>query len=307
MRAVPILCALFVAMRSFAATHSFEFVAEHLPEAAMDNRYATLPLWDERADAVRSWQRSVQGGFARTSAGGFSLDGPMASLAFRKSLGDRWSLLALGFFDELKFSGGNDRRPLEVLFADAPLTLPADALFTDLRGRARDMGAGLALGLKSSAGWFGEKQWMFGVLWQRMRLQDYRAQYQVLSGPSAGAIGFADYSADYAHLTPLLGLALPHHSGAWSWSPHFQFALPMPQRGFKGRIAGPGFDLSGDTEQAGKGKHFGDPSLTMGFDVTYEPWGLTLDIGSSLSQIWLERIVHKGISQNYAISASWRF
>src|SRR6185436_3655976 len=29
-----------------AASESFEFVAEHLPEAAMDNRFATLPLWN---------------------------------------------------------------------------------------------------------------------------------------------------------------------------------------------------------------------------------------------------------------------
>ena len=31
--------------RGVSATESIEFIAEHLPEIAMDNRYASLPLW----------------------------------------------------------------------------------------------------------------------------------------------------------------------------------------------------------------------------------------------------------------------
>jgi hypothetical protein len=72
-----------------------------------------------------------------------------------------------------------------------------------------------------------------------------------------------------------------------------------------GRVTGPGFDLSGDTETHGAGKHFGDPSITLGLDVTYEPWNLTLDAGSALSQALLEPLVHEGIGQNWVIELRW--
>ena len=75
----------------------------------------------------------------------------------------------------------------------------------------------------------------------------------------------------------------------------------------QGRIAGPGFDLSGDTASAGNGKHVGDVSLTLGLDITYLPWGLSVAAGSFVSQPLLESAVHKGINRNWVISMSKRF
>jgi hypothetical protein len=210
------------------------------------------------------------------------------------------------FFDELAFSGG-DQRPLETLFTVPPLSLPAEASFTGLTGTARHIGAGLALGERSAEGRLGEHEWLGGILWQRMALRDYRAAYEVLDGPSAGARGVVDYSGNYTHLTPFAGLALPRRAGAWAYTGHALFALPLPRRGVQGNITGPGFDLSGDTDAAGNGKHFGDASLTLGFDLTYLPWGLTLDLGSLLSQALLEPLAHKGIDRSWVISGSWRF
>ena len=45
LRIAASLVAPFMLAPAAAADHSFEFVAEHLPEVAMDNRFATLPLW----------------------------------------------------------------------------------------------------------------------------------------------------------------------------------------------------------------------------------------------------------------------
>ena len=73
------------------------------------------------------------------------------------------------------------------------------------------------------------------------------------------------------------------------------------------RLTGPGFDLQGDTDAAGHGKHFGDPSLALGIDATYEPWGLSVDLGSTLSQATLERLVHAGIDANWSLAFGWRF
>jgi len=61
-----------------AAEHSFEFVAEHLPEAAMDNRFATLPLWSGAATPAGQWQFTLQGALARTSAGARIFSRPAA-------------------------------------------------------------------------------------------------------------------------------------------------------------------------------------------------------------------------------------
>jgi len=84
-------------------------------------------------------------------------------------------------------------------------------------------------------------------------------------------------------------------------------AWPNPRRGVVGHIMGPGFDLRGDQEQAGAGAHFGDPSITLGFDVTYLPAHLTVDIGTLVTQALVEPVVHKGIETNLVISCLWRF
>ena len=294
-------------VRSPAAEHSIEFATEHLPEAAMNNRYATLPLWNAGPAPAGFGQFTVQGGFARTGSGELKLDGPMVSMAVSRRLNSQWSLHAFGFFDGLRFSGSSDQRPLDTVFTRTPLVLPAQTLFTDLGGTYRDIGAGVAFKLQKDQGWLGERQWVIGALYQRVELRDYRATYRVLEGPSSGATGFVDYSGDYSHLTPFAGIAFPRHFGSWDLTPHALLALPVPRRGFQGRITGPGFDLSGDTATAGNGKHFGDLSKTFGLGVTYKPWGLTLDLGSFVSQALLERVAHKGIDQNWLISASKQF
>ena len=116
-----------------------------------------------------------------------------------------------------------------------------------------------------------------------------------------------DYSGNYSHLTPFAGLAVPRHFGTWSISPHVLLAIPVPRRGIQGRITGPGFDLSGNTANTGHGKHFGDVSATFGLDITYGPWGLTLDLGSFVSQALLERVAHQGVNRNWVMSAQKRF
>ena len=59
--------------------------------------------------------------------------------------------------------------------------------------------------------------------------------------------------------------------------------------------------------KAGNGKHFGDISVTIGLDITYKPWALTMDVGSALSQALLERAIHKGVGQNWLLSVDKRF
>jgi hypothetical protein len=60
------------------------------------------------------------------------------------------------------------------------------------------------------------------------------------------------------------------------------------------------------TADSGNGKHFGDPSVTLGLDVTYRPAHLSLDIGTALTQQLLEPHVHRGVDSDWVLSVRWQ-
>jgi hypothetical protein len=292
---------------SCCAEHDLEFVAEHLPEVAMDNRYATLPVWGGSLHEAARWQVATQVAFSATEVGSLSLEGPMLSLALQRQLDDAWQLTTFGFYDELAFSAHRDFRPLQTLFApQTPIERPVDAMFSDLDGRTTHFGAGLALRHSATSEMFGDYRWLAGIQWERVALRDYSFGYEVLAGPQTGLSGHIDFDTDYDHVTPFAGFELPRDFGRWTLAFHTLLAYPLPRRGFVGHITGPDFDISGDTAGAGNGKHFGDPSVTLGLDLTYRPAGLTVDLGTMLSQWFLEPLVHRGIDQNILLSVTWR-
>lgn len=282
-----------------AGAESIEFVTEHLPEIAMDNRYASLPLWAPLG-------RSVTLSYARLRSGELSLKGPALAVGLNRRVGEAWTLGMFGFFDDLRFSGGPEQRPLDVSFARAvPLALPAAAEFTNLSGAVRHIGLGFALRRDSERWLLGKHQWTAGLLWQQLELRDYQLAYRVLNGARAGAMGNLDYSASYTHFAPFAGIAWPRDHVQWTFAPHVQIAMPLPRRGVIGRITGPNFELRGDAANVGNGKHFGDPSLTLGFDITYQPWHLTVDLGTTVTQYLLEPLTHEGVNQTLLISVRW--
>jgi len=282
-------------------------VAEHLPEVAMDNRYAALPLGAAARSASEStWQ--LAGGYMRVAAGELELAGPMIAASRSLQITRGWQLGVFGFVDELSFSGGPELRPLDPQFSnDIPLSLPADALYENFGGSALDAGLGALIKHNRDTSRLGPHAWFAGLVLQRMALVDYRADYRLLSGPDAGVTGTVDYSGDYDHLTPFAGLELERSWRSWSFEPRVLVAVPLPRRPVDGHITGPAFDVAGDTSAAGHGTHFGDPSLTLGLGITYEPYRLTLDLGSTLTQALLEPLIHKGIDQNWMAAFACRF
>jgi hypothetical protein len=289
------------------ATEDIEFVAEHLPEVAMDNRYATLPMWGV---ATLSGERTfgLQTGVASTTTGGLEIRGPLLSLGTLRALTDRWQLGGFVFYDLLGLHADRDDRDLQTLFAPStPIVRPVPAQFTNLNGTATDFGAGVFARLQVKEGLLGEHGWVGGVLWQRVALQDYRFDYRILTGPDAGTTGQIDFDAQYDHVVPFFGIQFPRGYHTWSTNAHFLFLYPIPRRGVVGHITGPGFDIHGDTEDVGNGKHFGDPSLAIGYNVTYEPLHLSVDLGALASQALLEPRVHRGIERNLLLSFSVSF
>jgi hypothetical protein len=286
---------LILAAAAAHAAHPIEYVAEHLPEVAMDNRYAVLPL-----DA------GVTVGYAHTRSQTLSIDGPMTAVSLRHQCGP-WAVTAFAFYDRLHLGSGVEHRPLDVLFTSGvPYQLPADAQFTGLSGSARDAGAGIALGHVAHLPVLHDFTWNAGLLWQSMSLTDYRFDYRILAGPDAGASGTLDYDATYRHLAPFVNLAWSRTRARWEISPHARFVLPLPKRGVAGHIKGAGFDLRGDQEASGHGAHFGDPSITLGLDLTYRPWNLGFDLGTAVSQYLVEPVIHAGVHRNLVLSVHWR-
>ena len=308
--AVAVLLAAFAT--GAAATESIEFVAEHLPEIAMDNRYASLPLWNacdtetSGGHPDRAFCPGIGVAYALTHSGTLSIDGPMFTLSLARPVGKGLRLTGFVFFDDLTLSSGVENRPLAVSFSGPPLTLPAAAQFTGLDGKARDAGFGLALNGSANISWFPGFEWSAGLLWQQFKLSDYRFDYLITEGPDAGTTGTLDYSATYSHISPFAGAAWPRVRGAWRYTPHVQLAIPLPRRGVEGRITGPAFDLQGSTADNGD-KPFGDPSVTIGFNITYVPWDLTVDFGSTITQALFEPLIHEGVKQNLMLSTHWTF
>lgn len=305
MKAVSCAVGLLLAYGSAAAKDDIEFVAEHLPEVAMDNRYATLPVWNATTASDR-WSFTAQAGLGQTAAGSLRIGGPMLAAAASRALSRRWSVTLLGFTDRLSLSGA-DERQLQTLFAPStPIARPVDARFEHLDGRMQHDGAGLSAATFSDRGWLGAHGWVAGVLFEQVKLSDYRWDFTILAGRSTGTRGHIDFDHDYRHVTPFLGLQLMRERGDWTFSPHALVALPLPRRGFAGHIATAQFDIRGDTADAGNGKHFGDPSVTLGLDVTYRPAHLSFDIGTAVTQRLLEPHIHKGVDSDWVISVHWQ-
>ena len=94
------------------ATESIEFVQEHLAEIAMDNRYATLPLWSQSsAEGDAHWQFAPQVAYAKTQTGELTIDGPMISMGASRQVGD-WKLTGFAFFDDLNLKPKRSTRSL---------------------------------------------------------------------------------------------------------------------------------------------------------------------------------------------------
>ena len=64
--------------------------------------------------------------------------------------------------------------------------------------------------------------------------------------------------------------------------------------------------MHGDTAEVGNGKHFGDPSVTLGLDITYQARASELRHRHGAVAGVLEPAIHKGIDTNWVLSVRWQ-
>ena len=282
-----------------------DYIAEHLPESAMDARFIALP-WP--ADRLRQgeWQTTVEGGYVDTAASFLTLDGPMIAASAAWSFRDGWALEGMGFYDALKISGSQGREILNPTFARPPLDLPESADFSNPRGDYLYTGAGLGLLWDQGSA---QDRWLTftaGVLWTRLELDGFRMDYEVAAGQSAGAKGILDHSCTNDYATPFVGLQQTRLIGErFSIAPRILAAAPLPKGDFTGRITGPGFDLGGKEATSGRGTNIGDPFVALGLEILHRPSGLGVDLGGAAYFAGAEGIVHKGVSRSLTLQIAW--
>ena len=292
-----------------AALENLDYVAEHLPEVAMDNRLATLPLWSAREFAQTEWRFTASAGFNSVGSRALRLDGEMLSVAIERVLNASWSVRAVAFDDAMRFSGvfGDALLNPTYLTSPPPLALPTTARFDALSGDAIHGGVGIAISRAIERGWLSGARLTAGLLWERQDLKNYRAAFTIIDGASAGASGSVDYSARYSFLTPFVGMQLRVQRHRWTIAPHWRYMVPLPGHGFVGEIAGSGFALSGDSGQSGFGKYVGDQLLTAGCTFIHMPSGISLELGATIAQYFLEPFTHNGVDKNFVVSIGIEF
>lgn len=293
-----------------ADPEDIDYIAEHLPEAAMNNRFLSLPFPIMGIDKGRK-EAVVQPGFSQVTVDFLKLTGSQLSGSVGYSFQRAWQGRLIGFYDRQKFSGGSGQDLLNPLFSESiPLDIPEYASFSNPRGDYIHWGMGAALDWEAYLSPKRDKSWIItmGALFDRLDLKNYQIDYQMLTGASAGQSGVLDHSARYDFVTPFLGIQFTKIlNESFSISPRFIGGVPLPKRGWIGRITGPGFDVSGDTKVAGNGSHMGDGFAGLGFAVNHLSSGLSVDIGMSLYQALFEGKIHKGIDKVVLVNVAWTF
>lgn len=291
-----------------AATEDLDFITEHLAEVAMNNGTASLPFWQRDWRNARPWRGYVTGGYNAIAAQDMEVKGAFVGAALERTVATNWSVRGLLFEGRASISGTPGERALKPIFLNPlPAGLPATAAFGSLDGRIGQVGAGVTATWRNHGGWMDGSEWMGGLLWQRLSIDDSTTTYRLLDGPAAGTPGTIGYDSRFNFYTLVGGMQWHRRYAGWLFSPRWHVSLPLPRGAVAGRLTAPGLDLAGDSALAGNGHHLGDGYLSLGLSITWLPANLTVDVGSTVAQFLLEPVVDKGISRDIVIAVEWSF
>jgi hypothetical protein len=281
----------------------FFFLAEHLPEAAEEARYFSLP-WPDTTVEPGGWHPIVGIGGADVGADFARARGGLATLGVSHAWSSAWALEIFGYYGRFEVSGDNGENVLsQFALRDVPLDLPERARFSDPRGTVTHSGLGFA-GARTTAG---SRPWTFlgGLLLERLELRRYRFDYELLGGADAGATGVLDLSASNEFVTPYVGVSVALPLGKrWLTLPRAQLGVPLPSGDFANRMTGPDFDLSTDSTGAQPGK-IGDGFFTLGAGLRDRVTGLEIDLGATLAFPLIQAWTHPGIDRAWLLSVTW--
>ena len=297
--AIPwgVVLLLFLMPQSHAS-ESIGYVAEHLLEVPMDSRFQAFPTAHEEIPKgkLTTTVLNVDGGKLQSSMLGIQFSQRLTTSRDRQ-----WQLGA--FFDSITFSGDTGLAEMRPQFGNIP-GFPSrfPVAITGVSGHAKQYGIMLARILPLNSG----KTVAVGIALQELAVSKFDVQFDTFE-PNGEQSFFVSYAGKYSAITPYATISSSpvHRSSKWSTGWHSTLALPLPRQGFKGRLVGEGFDLSGDTSSQGNGAHIPDLYLGWGYHISYRPRNISIDLGGALYSAVFEPIVHKEISPPISISVTW--
>ncbi len=302
MRFLLTITFLYMAVRNVCAQeHDLDYVAEHLIEINMDGRYLAFP--DLPLDPSKTEAR-VQFGYAGFSAGILSSSAEMLGLQYysnSKWLPDAGWIMG-AFIDPIQISGKSMTAVFDPLFVDQfPFSTPTKVQVSNVDGRALHAGISLAFSQQYASQW----GWQLGLALEYYKIGKFEIRFVTLD-QIENFEAKADYSASYHSFTPYASVAwIWDESAQWRFTTRIINAYPTPHRGFYGRVTSSNFDLSGDTEKAGNGKHIPDFYLGWGFTVEHKEWNWRIDIGASAFILLTEPQAHKGSTVDFFATVSF--
>ncbi len=281
----------------------FLFIAEHLPEGVEEARYFSLP-WPETNLEPGGWHPIVGLGGADVGAEFARARGGLATLGVSHAWSSAWALEIFGYYGSFAVSGDAGEDVLrQFALAGVPLDLPERARFSDPRGKFRHSGLGFAVARTTA----GRRPWTLlgGLLLERLELDGYRFDYELLGGADAGATGVLDLSGSNDFATPYVGVSVALPLGKrWLALPRAQLGVPLPAGELDNRMTGPGFDLSTASTGARSGK-IGDGFFTLGAGLRDRVSGLEVDLGATLAFPLIQGQTHPGIDRAWLLSVIW--
>lgn len=270
------------------AQESLDFYAEHAIEGFMDARYLALPQVPE--DLKASEWRLRFGGLSYQS-GGFATSAVLLDVQRSRPLGEKRALLFGAFADFMKYSG--DSGPA---LADPTFTREFDAISPFVVDVSKVSGSGMHFGVSAAmAGQISPRWgWQSGVVLEEVKVDSLETEFMTLD-LLFNFSGTFDYAGSYDAVTAFGEVHRSIPGRRYSMNARLIAAIPFPSVGFKGRISGPGFETSGNSGSAGKGKHVPDPFLGLGFSVESRKTGFRIDLGATVYIFAAEGKIHRGV------------
>ncbi|NQD37772.1 hypothetical protein HPT27_12110 [Permianibacter sp. IMCC34836] len=284
------------------AAETIDFVAEHLLEVPMDTRYLALP---QRPFLGQAPETRLQLGYAHLQADTLANSVPMLAIQRFQPLSDDTALLFSGFYDQYNFSGNTVRGELDPYYVESgpfPERFMVD--ITDVSGDGAHYGVSVAYSKRLYSYFHGQ----VGVTLERMKIRSFEVAFTTVDLPTNFS-GNVDYAATYDVVAPFLSFDWEPREvlDGWLHSGRIILVWPQPHKGFVGRISGPDFDLAGDTDQAGNGKHIPDAFLGFSYSVEHQASGWRFDIGALLHTYLLEPTAHKDVGSPIFITVTVPF
>jgi hypothetical protein len=282
------------------------FLGEHLPEAAQDARAYALP-WPESAPPAGRWRPFAAAGASSARTEFLEEKGWLASAGVTRGFAGERALVLFGFYDAFSVGGGSGEQVLPADFlAAAPLDLPERAWFSNPRGDFRHYGVGAAWSWRVSSA-AARRPWRAeaGLMIDRLTLDGYELDYELLGGADAGTRGVLDQSSAATFATPFVGIGCRIPLGArFALVPRALGGAPLPEGDFDGRLTGPGFDLSSQDPGGDPGR-IGDGFVAVSVGLLHAPSGLELDLGGALFYPIFEQATHDGVDRAALIHLTW--